>query len=219
MAATCLLAAHGTRSPAGTATSRALLAAVAAARPHVAVRLCFLDVAAPSLAEALDDLDGTDVVVVPLLLSAGYHVTADIPAVVHGHDRARVARHLGPDPAVVEALVRRLAEAGGTGASGTTALAAIASSRASANDEVATAADGLSRRLGRPVRVLPLDGAVGPALAALPQPVEVAVYLLAEGGFLDVLHAGGAAVVAAPIGVHPAVVDLVWSRYDEVAGA
>jgi sirohydrochlorin ferrochelatase len=54
------------------------------------------------------------------------------------------------------------------------------------------------------------------AVEALPQPVEVAVYLLAEGGFLSSLRAtvAGRGVVAEPIGVHPAVVSLVWARYD-----
>ena len=87
MTATLLVAAHGTRSAAGTATTRALVEAIAAQRPSVRVELCFLDVASPSLAEALDTLADVDVVIVPLLLSAGYHVRTDIPAVIAGRDR------------------------------------------------------------------------------------------------------------------------------------
>ena len=47
----------------------------------------------------------------------------------------------------------------------------------------------------------------------------MATYLLAEGGFLTTLRARvvGRGVVADPIGVHPALVELVWARYDEVS--
>jgi sirohydrochlorin ferrochelatase len=213
MPATLLLAAHGTRSPTGSATTRALADAVAATRPDVPVALCFLDVVEPSLATALDEHAAADVIVVPLLLSAGYHVTTDIPAVVADRPKVRVARHLGPDPAVVQAVADRLHEAGGTG-HGSTVLAVIDSSRASAHAETASAANVLAGLLDRSVDVLPLNSRAGDTIAALPQPVEVAVYLLAEGGFLDLVRAAGAAVVAEPIGVHPAIVDLVWARYD-----
>ncbi len=213
MAATLLIAAHGTRSPEGTATTAALAKAVAAARPDVAVSLCFLDVAEPSLATALDGLRGQHVVVVPLLLSAGYHVTSDIPAVVSGRDNVQVARHLGPDPAVIGAVADRLAEAAGTGP---VMMAAIASSRSSARAEVDQAAVALGTRIGRPVRVLELGADVPADVGA---PFAVATYLLAEGGFLDDLRARvvGRGVVADPIGVHPALVELVWARYDEVS--
>jgi sirohydrochlorin ferrochelatase len=210
-----LVTAHGTRSAAGTETTRALVAAVAAARPSVPVDLCFLDVAAPSLAEALDARAGAEVVVVPLLLSAGYHVCTDIPAVVAGRHGVHVAAHLGPDPAVVAALADRLAEAR-SAERASTVLAAVPSSLASARDEVTSAAGLLAARLGRPVDVLPLGRDVASTLSALTAPIEAAVYLLAEGGFLATLRdaMAGRGVVAPPIGVHPALVSLVWARYD-----
>jgi sirohydrochlorin ferrochelatase len=213
--ATLLLAAHGTRSAEGLATTRELVAAVSAVRWHVPVVICYLDVVAPSLVEALDALTGTDVVVVPLLLSAGYHVQTDIPAVVSGRTRVRVADHLGPDPAVITALADRLAEVD-DGTAAVTVLAAIASSRPAAQDEVRAAATALSMRLARAVDVLPLDAATPAAIAGLPTPVAVASYLLAPGGFLDTLCDAvvGHGVVAAPIGAHPALVGLVWDRYD-----
>ena len=43
----------------------------------------------------------------------------------------------------------------------------------------------------------------------------VATYLLAEGRFHRALHSTGADVVAAPIGDHPAVAELVAHRYRE----
>ena len=213
--AALLIAAHGTRSPAGAATTAALAEAVAAARPHVPVSLCFLDVAEPSLAAALDSQSGP-VVVVPLLLSAGYHVTTDIPAVVAAREHVRVAEHLGPDPAIITALADRLGEAGGgAGSADPVLLAAIASSRSSARSEVDQAAAALAERLGRAVRVLGLGE---DDLGAVPAFASVATYLLAEGGFLDQLRASApGATIAAPIGVHPAVVSLTWTRYDEVS--
>jgi sirohydrochlorin ferrochelatase len=226
-----LVAAHGTRSALGTATTQALVAAVARARPDVPVSLCFLDVAEPSLQGALDASGDRPVVVVPLLLSEGYHVTTDIPNVAAGRPGVRVARHLGPDPIIVAAVADRLAEARsaerGTaerarsaergGAAAGTALAAIASSRSSGRDEVAEAARLLAERLGGPVSVLPLGDQLAEAVAALPRPTDVAVYLLAEGGFLDSLRTAmtDRGVVAEPIGTHPALASVVWDRYDE----
>lgn len=215
MTATLLVAAHGTRSIAGSATTRALASAVAADRPDVAVSLCFLDVSRPSLAGALDALGAAPVVVVPLLLSAGYHVHTDIPAVVSGRPGVRVARHLGPDPLVLDAVADRLDEARGERSAATTVLAAIRSSLDSARAEVDAAAAALAQRIGREVTVLPLAADV--TLDGFPAPVEVAAYLLAEGDFLDGLRAAaaGRVVVADPLGTHPALVRLIWSRYDE----
>jgi sirohydrochlorin ferrochelatase len=215
---TLLVVAHGTASPAGTAGSAALVAALAAARPDVAVSLGFLDVARPRLADALAARVGPTVVL-PLLLSAGYHVLSDIPSIVADFSQVRVARHLGPDALVVDALVSRLAEVGGSAAVATTVLVWAGSSNPTAAAEVTQAAEQLSERLGRVVSVLSVGADVRAALDALPAPVEVATYLLAEGQFVDNLRAAasGLATVADPIGVHPALVALAWARYDEVA--
>jgi sirohydrochlorin ferrochelatase len=216
MNATLLVAAHGTVSAVGSATTRALVAALAQTRPTVGVELCFLDVAAPTLSEALDSLGG-DVVVVPLLLSSGYHVETDIPAIVTRHPGARVAAHLGPHPLVLQAVADRLHEARTSASSATTFLAAPASSRASARAEVLRAAEGLATITGREVRVLTLGTGLLAELESAATPIEVAAYLLAEGTFLDDLRAATVdlGVVAAPIGVHPALVQLVLARYDE----
>lgn len=210
-----LIAAHGTESPAGSATTAALTHAVAAARPDVPVALCFLDVIGPSLVEALD-LEPVPTVVVPLLLSTGYHVQSDIPAVVAGRQDVRVARHLGPDTALTQALVDRLAEARGTVAPASTVLVGIGSSRSEARAELDECARQVAVHVGRDVPVLTMVDDLRAALAALPAPVEVATYLLAEGHFLTELRtaAQGLATVAEPLGVHPALVRLVLDRYD-----
>ncbi|MGI8760161.1 MAG: sirohydrochlorin chelatase [Jatrophihabitantaceae bacterium] len=214
-----LIAAHGTESGAGRATTAALVRAIAAARPQLPVSLCFLDVAVPSLRTALDRLN-EPVVLVPLLLSTGYHVLVDIPAVVAGRPNVRVARHLGPSPLVVDAVADRLAAVSKGGTAVSTVLVAVGSSRAEAAAELAAAAGLLGGRLGRPVLASTLGTDVRAELAPLPGPVEVATYLLAAGRFTDSLRAAasGLAVVSEPIGAHPALVRLVLERYDEAAG-
>jgi sirohydrochlorin ferrochelatase len=216
-----LLVAHGTASPAGSATTEALLTEIAAARRHVHVGLCFLDVAQPRLPEVLDT---APTVLVPLLLSTGYHVQSDIPAAVAGFRAVRVARHLGPHPLLADALADRLAAAAdGTGATagGTTALVGAGSSRPEAAAELAETGRLLGRRLGSGVAVLTITPQLRARLAGLDGPVRVATYLLAEGQFLDSLQAAAAGLgpVAEPLGVHPALVELAWLRYDEACDA
>lgn len=209
-----LIAAHGTESAEGLATTRAIADAVAARLPDVEVSLCFLDVASPSLATAVAAATGP-VVVVPLVLSSGYHVLSDIPAVVAGRPEVRVTPHLGPAPTLADVLAARLRAAADGRSAASTAMVAIGSSREEARAEVATMALLLAERVGRPVQVVPLFGDVRGALAELPHPVEVATYLIAEGAFADSLRGAveGLGWVAAPLGADPAVVDLVVRRY------
>jgi sirohydrochlorin ferrochelatase len=207
-----LAVAHGTASVAGSATTARLVAAISAARPNVAVDLCFLDVVAPRLPDALDD---RPTIVVPLLLSTGFHVQTDIPAAVGGYPNVRVARHLGPHPLLVDALVDRLGDAA---PAPHTTLVGAGSTRPEAAAELATTATLLGRRLERPVTVLTMGQQLRPAFEAT-APVQVATYLLAEGQFVTSLQRAvdGLGSVAAPLGVHPALVRLVWTRYDEAA--
>jgi sirohydrochlorin ferrochelatase len=204
-----LAVAHGTASPAGSATTTALFEAVRAARPGVPAQLCFLDVVRPRLAEVLDDRPA---VVVPLLLSTGYHVQTDIPAAVAAHPATRVARHLGPHPLLADVLADRL----GPPRDGRVVLVGAGSSRPEARAELETAARLLGDRVGQDVPAFSLAGDLRAALAPL-APVRVATYLFAEGQFADTLRtaADGLGTVADPLGVHPSLVRLVWERYDE----
>lgn len=113
-----LAVAHGTRSAAGQAQIRDLVDRVACRRPDVDVRLAFADVQHPRVGEAIQ---GPDTVVVPLLLSSGYHVRVDIAEAVAGAGAVATAP-LGPDPVLVESLRRHLGDAG------TVVLAAAGSS-------------------------------------------------------------------------------------------
>jgi sirohydrochlorin ferrochelatase len=212
-----LVAAHGTRSARGAGTTARLLAAIGAARPDVRVDGCFLDVATPRLAEALDD---RPTVVVPLLLSSGYHVLVDIPAAVAPHPSTRAARHLGPDPLLAAALADRLAERAPGDEAGDVALVGAGSTHAVAAEELRAAATLLGARLGCAVTPFTVSDALPDELRAA-RPAAVATYLLAEGQFADQIAAAGAAQrpavpVSPPLGDHPALVELVWARYDAV---
>ena len=203
--------AHGTASAAGSATTARLIEAVRAARPDVPVELCFLDVASPRLPDTLAARGDGPAVVVPVLLSTGYHVQSDIPAAIAPYPAARVARHLGPHPLLVDALVDRLGDA-----SGPVVLVGAGSSRPAARAELEETGRLLGERLGQPVPVLTMADDLRSAFRPL-APVRVATYLLAEGRFVDTLRAtaDGLGSVAPPLGVHPALVRLVWERYDE----
>jgi sirohydrochlorin ferrochelatase len=205
-----LAVAHGTASETGAATTAGLVDAIRSDRPDVHVDLCFLDVVAPRLAEVLDD---RPTIVVPLLLSTGYHVQTDIPAAVADHSCVQVARHLGPHPLLVDVVLDRLPA--GTG--GSVALVGAGSSRPEAAAELAELGRLLGRRIGAPVRVFDLGQDIRAALEQLSAPIRVATYLLAEGQFVTSLRAAadGVATVSEPLGVHPALVQLVWLRYDE----
>ena len=73
-----VVCAHGTRNRSGAAVVDALVAEVADRRPALTVRAAYLDVQQPDLATVLTGLGDAPTVVVPLLLSAGFHVHVDI---------------------------------------------------------------------------------------------------------------------------------------------
>jgi sirohydrochlorin ferrochelatase len=214
-----LVVAHGTAAPAGVDTTTSLVQAVAARRPGTQVDLCFLDLVAPRLGDVLACSPGAPAdrptVVVPLLLSTGYHVQIDIPAIVADRPHVAVARHLGPHPLLVDALADRLRAVAPDASP--LLLAGAGSTRTGAAAELQETAELLAARLDTPVAVVTmsddLPAAVAPAGA-------VVSYLLAEGRFLDTLRAvAGRTPVTAPLGAHPAVVELVWLRYDDAVHA
>ncbi|HEU5271756.1 MAG TPA: CbiX/SirB N-terminal domain-containing protein, partial [Jatrophihabitans sp.] len=77
MAATLLAVAHGTADPAGLAEIGRLVELVRAHRPGATVELGWLERADPPAGRLLDRLAGA-VVIVPVLLSTGFHVKVDI---------------------------------------------------------------------------------------------------------------------------------------------
>lgn len=217
---------HGTDDLAGRAAIATILDDVRALRPDLDVREAFVDVQQPEVADVVAAAlaDGGAAVVVPLLLSVGYHVRVDIAAAV---DRpgAAAAVPLGPDPRLVDVLADRL-EAAGLACDDAVVLAAAGSSVAAAAVAVEEVAAGLARRLGRPVTVGYGAGAhprvpvaVAQARAGLPPGgrVVVASYLLAPGYFLDRVREAGADVVAEPLAPDGRLAAIVLDRYDAAA--
>ena len=224
---TLLAVAHGSKDPAATDTIRALAGEVERLAPVLDIQVAFVQDAAPSLPDALDAA-GPDVVIVPLLLSTGYHLTTDIAGAATAIDTAitargtlapRVAGPLGPDPLLVTALAGRLAEAG-VPLGAPVVLAAAGSSDPQAAGQVQAQADLLAAERGAPVVVgyaaagePTVSAAVRELRAATGGPVAVATYLLAPGQFHDRLAGSGADWVTAPLGAHPAVAALIIDRY------
>ncbi|MFD9006959.1 sirohydrochlorin chelatase [Streptomyces sp. NPDC059582] len=222
---TLLAVAHGTRNPEGVAVTEALVDRVRALRPDLRVKRCFLDLVAPSLPQALARLSG-EVILVPLLLGAGYHVRVDIPEALAAapHLRARVAAALGPDPLLADALTDRLTDAGWRAADGPVVLAAAGSTDPDANADAAAMASLLRERLAGRDDVVPAYlCAAGPtpaqAVAALRAQghsrVAVAPYLMSPGFFAHRAARSGGCVTSTPLGTHDALARLVALRYDE----
>lgn len=215
--------AHGTRDAAGQHAVDALRHDVAAARPDVAVVEAYVDVQEPALPDVLRGLDSA--VVVPLLLSAGFHIHVDVAAAVEAAGPGVVAaRALGPDPALVDVLALRLGDAGLDGDHAVLLAAAGSSDRRAVADVERTARD-LAARLGKDVTPAyasaaqpRVESAVAELIAARRR-VAVASYLLAPGHFHRRLQATGADVVTAPLLPHPAMAALVLHRYDEALTA
>lgn len=217
---------HGTDDAAGRGVVAGLLAGLRAARPGLDVRAAFVDVQAPAVADVVGEVvaGGGRAVVVPLLLSAGYHVHVDVAAAVAG--RAAVAAGtLGPDVRLVGCLVDRLRDAG-AGRGDSVVLGAAGSSDARAREDVGV----MARALGDawpygPVTVgygSAAEPRVGDAVAAARARggrVVLASYLLAPGWFHDRFVEAGADVVTAPLAPDARLVDVALDRYDAATGA
>lgn len=206
---------------------------VAARRPGLTVLAASVDVQKPALDDAVRRVvgEGREVVVVPLLLSAGHHMAVDVAdAVREGRrlgGRVVAADALGPHDALAQVLDQRLTECG-TPPGQRVLLAAAGSSDPGAVADVEAVAAALARLRAAPVRTGYLSAAEPTVAAALTAqlddgPVSVATYLLAPGFFADRLTRQalglGAERVSAPLAPHPLLADLVLHRYDQACRA
>ena len=219
-----VLLAHGSRRPGPSSVLSRTAERVGTILPGVEVRTGYVELQPPDPATALEGL--VDPVVLPFFLARGYHVVHDVPAAVERHGSGTVTGHLGVEEHLVEAVAQRLHEAsaplGGIAGLDRIVLGAAGSRQAAALEEVEAITRLLGAHLGRDVTPAYLSAArpsvrdaVSTARARGARRVGVATYLLAEGRFHRALHSTGADVVAAPIGDHPAVTDLVVHRYRE----
>ena len=118
MTAGLILFAHGARDPRWAAPFEAVAERVRAQRPGVPVRLAFLELMSPGLAEAGAQLVAsgcTHITVLPLFLGAGGHVRKDLPLLVDALRAAHPAATfmlqapIGEDPRIIGAIAEAAA--------------------------------------------------------------------------------------------------------------
>jgi len=207
---TLLAVAHGTRSASGRRQIRDLVGTIARRRPDLDVRLSYVDVQRPHVAEVAAGVG--DAVVVPLLLSAGYHVRVDIAEAVAGTG-IPVAATLGPDRVLLDSLTRNLPPAD----------AVVLAAAGSADPDWRASIHAMAAPLGAHVAYASgSDPKVADVVADLrrrgARRIAIAAYLLADGLFYRTLHRAGADFVTPPLCRDPALAGLVLRRY-EFAGA
>ena len=215
---------HGTGSGPGRAAVRSILDDVRSRRPDLDVREAFVDVQQPDVAHVLALIPAdAPVVVVPLLLSGGYHVHVDIAAAVAHRPGSTAARPLGPDPRVTRLLFARLGAAGAKRGDAVV-LAAAGSSDPRAGADVDRLADAVRREWDGDVSVgfgaiatPSVPDAVAAARARGARRVVIASYLLAPGRFRDRLLDAGADLVTRPLAPDPVLADIVLDRFAEAA--
>ena len=117
-----LLVDHGSRSAEANALLDAVARCVRERLPGRRVAVAHLDLAAPSVAEAVDGLvaaGAREIVLMPYFLAPGQHGVRDIPALAersaarHPGVRVRVAAPLGLHAGLVDAVLDRVREAEG----------------------------------------------------------------------------------------------------------
>lgn len=217
-----LVCAHGTDDPDGQAVVIAIADAVAQRLPDVRVDVAYVDVQEPRLDAVVDRLvaEGLSVVVVPVLLTLGFHTEVDVAEAVAAHPGRVVSTGpLGPDPRLEAALIDRLREAG-TPEGAAVVVAVAGSSRPESADIGRGVAEGVRQRWSGPVTVGFLSAAdprvdVAVAAAQGSLPVAVASYLIGPGFFQRRVRRAGADVAADPLGPHPLLIDVVVDRYAE----
>lgn len=219
---------HGTSCPIGQVSVAALVDAVGVARPDLQVLGGFVDVQQPDVPATLGAVAHEEpAVVVPLLLSAGFHVHVDLVEDLDATDRpTALGRAMGPDDRLVAVLARRLA-ALRVSPDDRVVLGAAGSTDARAVEDCFDMGRRLESRLRVPVVTAFVSAAqpsvpdtVAAARASAPRGrVIIATYLLAPGFFASLLEQSGADLVTAPL-LHPGevpdrgIVELVIDRYE-----
>ncbi|SDB86983.1 sirohydrochlorin chelatase [Microbacterium enclense] len=225
MTAVLIACAHGTRYEEGRVVVRALLDVLRETAPEgVEVLEAYVDVHGPYVtdvvAAARERTD--DIVIVPLLLSTGYHTEVDLVEAAGG---LPIARALGPHPVLAEILADRV-RATGADATDTVVLAAAGSTRPGAVVDVE-----------RMAALMTDAGVTAPIVTAyaaaseptIPDAVEAArsagrrtvaaSYVLAPGHFSRVIERAEADLTSAPIGADPRLAAVVWERWRCARGA
>lgn len=210
---------HGTSSADGQAAVNRMRDEMRALRPELDIREAYVDVQEPDLPGVVASLPDGPAVIVPLLLSVGYHVKVDIAEAVQSRPDTYAAAPLGPDPRLAALLQQRLEEAE-VGPGDAVVLAAAGSSDACASVDVGELAEQLAAlRSGQIVVGYGASArpSVPEAVAQAGEGAAIASYLLAPGYFHDQLAKAGASVVSAPLLPSTAVAEIALARYDDAA--
>lgn len=216
--------AHGTNNAQGQARINELRANIAALRPGLRVLEAYVDVQEPALPDVVAGVaPGVRAVVVPLLLTVGFHVQVDIAQAVESRPGFLAANPLGPDPRLAGLLHQRLGE---VPADWGIVLAAAGSSRPEAAEHIEVLAADLA--VLRPQRIVAAYGAsarpsvpeaVAQLRAAGAAGVAIASYLLAPGYFHDQLSLAGADRVSEPLLPSDLLAHLALEHFDSAVAA
>lgn len=214
--------AHGTRVSAGNAVA-ASITAQASAVIGVPGVTSYVELCEPLLADVMTTPSLVQpTVVVPLLLSTGFHIKHDIPAAVEASDGpVLITRSLGPDPLLAAVQVRRLGAAGAHPGM-PVVMAAAGSNDPDAVPDLAEAERLLSLAWGGPVFTATVAGKGRPLSEAIAEArghgeVALSTYLLSPGFFsrkaAGIASEHGVRHVADVMGDHPRIVEIVARRY------
>lgn len=223
---TLIACSHGTNDRAGQDAVRRLIDDVRTLLPEVRVVAAVVDVEQPQIDEVIaQESSRDDVIVVPLLLSVGYHTAVDISRAVDAHANARQSEPLGTHPIIADVLVDRLAAALPEGwlPGDHVVLAAAGSSNPAALVDVEAVATRLRTMLPAPVTVgyasasVPRIGdAVATARADGAVRVIAASHVLAPGFFAGLVAGAGADIVSLPLAPDARIAQVVVDRYRAV---
>lgn len=216
---------HGTRSAEGREQIAALVELVRDMVPGAQVEQAFVDVEQPEVDDVVAGaVQAGPVVVVPLLLSTGFHTKVDIARAVAPHEHAVATGTLGPHPLLADVLADRLAALPGGDAGrrpgDRVVLAASGSTDPAACADVERMRDLLADLIPSPVTIGYAAGAepripeaVAAARAAGAGRVVAASYVLAPGHFATLVAGAGADLVSAPLGADARVAEVIAERY------
>lgn len=220
---TLVACSHGTDSPTGQRTVEELVELVRSRIPGTRVVQTFVDVQEPSIVEVVAQEQARDeVVVVPLLLSVGFHTAVDIANAVEPYPHVRQAAPLGTHPLIADVLHSRLraAVADTWRPNDHVVLAAAGSSNPAAVADVRAAATHLARLIPASVTIgyaSAIDPRIGAAVADArlrgAGRVIAASHVLAPGYFAGLVERSGADLVSAPLGADARIADVIIDRF------
>lgn len=220
---------HGTHDPLGREVVHTIVEELTALLPSVHIVQAFVDVEEPDIDTVVRlETQRGPAVVVPLLLSRGFHTETDIARAVGSVAGTRQTAPLGTHPLIAELLAARLEESLPEGwmPDDRVILAAAGSSNTLALADVELAARRLERFVPAPVSVAyasaahpRIPDAVAETRSAGAGRVIIANHVLAPGHFAGIASRAGADIVTAPLAPDARVAAVAAARYRAAVAA